>query len=120
MHPQLSLFGAGQLAPEQTVAEPLQRGLAHRAEDAQQEAVRVLAWVIHTVLVDDQSVSQGTDLQQSIPVAARAGEPRGFEAEDGPGVAEPDLSDQELEAIAVHGGGARATLVLPPHFFDFL
>ena len=111
-HPQFALFGAGQLAAEQAVAEPVQFGLAHGAEDAQQQAVGVLGGVVDAVLVDDQGVGQGTDLQQAIPVAAGAGQARGFQAEDGPGLAQPDLGDQELEAVAVHRGGAGASLVL--------
>src|SRR5436305_13294518 len=67
---------------------------------------------VDTVLVDDQRVGQGADLQQAIPVAAGAGEAGGFEAEDGPGLAESNLGDQELEAVAIHGGGTGAALVL--------
>ncbi len=47
-----------------------------------------------------------------IPVAARAGQARGFQAEDSAGLAEPDLGDQELEAVAVNRGGAGASLIL--------
>src|SRR5262249_58112619 len=72
----------------------------------------VLAGVVDAVLIDDQGIGQSTDLQQAIPVAAGAGQAGSFEAEDSPGLAQPDLSDQELEPIAVHGGGTGASLVL--------
>src|SRR5262249_35415967 len=76
------------------------------------EAVGVLAGVVHTLLVDDQGVGQGTNLQQAIPVTAGAGEARSFEAEDSPGLGQSDLGDQELEAVAVGRGGAGASPVL--------
>ena len=111
-HPQFALFGPGQLAAEQAVAEPVEFGLAHGAEDAEQQAVGVLAGVVDAVLVDDQGVGQGADLQQAIPVTAGAGQAGGFQAEDGPGLAQPDLGDQELEAVAAHRGGTGESLVL--------
>ncbi len=87
-------------------------GLAHGTQDAEQQTVGVLAGVVDAILVDDQGVCKGADLQQAIPVGARAGQARGFQAEDCPGFAQPDLCDQELEAFAVHGGGAGESLVL--------
>jgi hypothetical protein len=42
-HPQLTLFRTGQLAAEQAVAEPVEFGLTHGAQDAEQQAVGVLA-----------------------------------------------------------------------------
>src|SRR5262249_49393880 len=65
-----------------------------------------------TLLIDDQRIGQGTDLQQAIPVAAGAGQAGSFQAEDGPGLAQPDLSDQGLEAVTVHRGGTGTPLVL--------
>jgi hypothetical protein len=90
----------------------VQLGLAPGAEDAQQQAVGVLAGVVDPVLVDDQGVGQGADLQQAVPVGAGAGQAGRFQAEDRAGLAEADLGDQELEAIAVHRGGPGAPLVL--------
>ena len=90
----------------------MQLGLGHGALEAQQQAVGVLAGVVDAVLVDDQGLGQGTELEQAIPVAAGAGQPRGLQAEDGAGVAEADLGDEGLEAVAAGGGGARSALIL--------
>ena len=101
-HPEFPPFGAGQLAAEQSVAEPVKFRLAHGAEDAEEQAVGVLAGVVDAVLVDDQGVGQGADLQQAIPVTTGAGQAGRFQAEDGAGLPEPDLGDQELEAVTVY------------------
>ncbi|HYT95033.1 MAG TPA: hypothetical protein VEL76_40325 [Gemmataceae bacterium] len=47
-----------------------------------------------------------------MPVGARTRPTRGFQAEDSSGQAEPDLRDQELEAITMQPGSAGASLVL--------
>ena len=98
----------------------MQFGFAHGAQDSQEQAVVVLSGIIDAVLVDDQGVGQGTDLDESIPVAARTGQAGGFQAEDGAGAAEADLGHQVLEAIATEGGGPGVSLVLVDDLDAFL
>jgi hypothetical protein len=88
----------------------VQLRFAHRALEAQEQAVIILAGIVDAFLVNDQRVGQGTDLQQVIPVAARAGEARCFKTEHGTSVLEPHCGDEPLKAIA--GNGRRAGLAL--------
>jgi hypothetical protein len=65
-----AVSGLLQLAAQQAGAEPVQFGLAHGAQEAQEKAVGGVGGVADPVLVDDQRVSQCTDFDQTIPVAA--------------------------------------------------
>jgi hypothetical protein len=89
----------------------MQFGLRHRRLEAEQKAIVVLAGVVEAVFVDDQGLGQGTDLQQTIPVAGGAGEAGGFQAEDGAGLAQAHRGDQALEAIATGDRGPGAPLI---------
>ena len=111
-HPQLALLRPGQLAAEEPVAKPVKFRFAHGAQYAQEQAIRILAGVVDAVLVDDERIGQGADLQQPVPVGAGPGQPGRFEADDGPGLAEPDLCHQQLEPVAVHRGRAGPALIL--------
>jgi hypothetical protein len=73
-HPQLPLFRSRQLATEQAIAEPVKFGFTHGAQDAQQQAIRILAGIVDAILINDQGIGQGTDLQQAIPITAGAGQ----------------------------------------------
>ena len=55
-HPQLPLFRSGQLTAEQAIAEPVEFGFTHGAQDAKQQAVGVLARIVDAILVDDQGI----------------------------------------------------------------
>lgn len=73
-HPQLPLFRSGQFAAEQAIAEPVEFSFTHGAQDAEQQAIRILAGIVDAILVNDQGIGQGTDLQQAIPITAGAGQ----------------------------------------------
>ena len=68
----------------------MQFGFAHRSQESQEKTVGVLSGVIDPILVDDQGVGEGTDLDETIPIAARPCQARGFQAQDGPGPAQAD------------------------------
>ena len=72
----------------------------------------VLPRVINPIFVDYQGISECTDCQQTVPIAAGTGQARGCQAEDGTGPAQADFRDQLLKALATHAGGPRATLIL--------
>lgn len=69
---QFSLFGFRQFSSVQALPEPVQFGLAHRALKAQQQSIIVVARIIDAVFVNDERVGEGTNLQEVIPIAARA------------------------------------------------
>jgi hypothetical protein len=52
------------------------------------------------VFVDDQGVGEGTDLDETIPITARACQAGSFQAQDGPGSSQADLGDEVLKSIA--------------------
>src|SRR4051794_27896540 len=112
--PGAELAGSGllQLAPQEPRSDPVQLGGAHGPFDPQEQSVVVLSRIIDAILVDDERVGQATDLDEAVPVAAGASQPRGFEAQDGADAAESNLGHQVLEAVASEYGGAGLALVL--------
>jgi hypothetical protein len=87
-------------------------GGAHGPFDSQEQAIVVLGRIINAILVDDEGIGQTTDLDETIPVAARTGQARGFQAQDGADAAKPDLGHEVLEAVASQDGGPGVALVL--------
>ena len=110
--PELALGGLLELATQEAGTKQVEFGLAHRPQESQEEAVGVLSGVIDPILVDDQGVGEGTDLDETIPIAARPRQARGFQAQDGPGPAQADLGDEVLKAVATGRGRPRVPLVL--------
>jgi hypothetical protein len=105
---QLPLAGLLDLATQQSATQPMQLRLAHRAAKAQEQAIIVLAGVVDPVLVDNEGVGERTDLDKPVPVATGAGEPRGFETQHCPRMAQTHLgpfatSGEPCEAVAVCG-----------------
>src|SRR3954451_19466226 len=80
--PESAVAGLLELAAQQAGTEPVQFGLAHGAEDPQEQTVGVLRGIIDPVVVDDQGISQGTDFDEGIPIAAGPRQAGRFEAED--------------------------------------
>ena len=89
--------------------------LGHHAAEAQHHPVRVLARVVEPVVIGDQDPEDGRELEQLVPVLARAGQPAGLRAEDQPDVVEPDLGQEPLEAGAVGGRAAAEAEVVVDH-----
>lgn len=98
-------------AAAQTGSQHVQLRLTHRALETQQQAVVEVGRVVDTVLVEDERVGQGADLQQPVPVGRIASQPRHLQTEHDASVAEPDLGDQLLEALAIPRRGARQSQV---------
>src|SRR3954447_7068493 len=105
----LGLVPASLLEPR---PHDVELGLAHRALEAQQEAVVEKPRVVHAVVVGDEGSRQGADLEQVVPVPAGAREARDLEAEHQADVAEADLGDQPLEAGPLRRRGAGAAEVV--------
>src|SRR5438270_315664 len=79
---------------------------------AQQQAVVVQAGIIDSLFVDDQGVGEGTDLQQAIPITARASQARDFQTQDCSHVAQSHFGDQPLKAVAPKRRCTRLALIL--------
>src|SRR5258708_28592158 len=109
---QLSLFGFGQLAALQSLMQPMEFRLAHRPLKPQQETVVVRSRIIDTFLVNDQRISECTDLQQAIPITARTSQARDFQTQDCSHVAQSHLGHQPLKTVASNGRCAGLSLIL--------
>jgi IstB-like ATP binding protein len=88
--------------------------LAHRPLEAEEEAVVEVARVIQAVLVADERVGEGADLEQAVPVGRAAREAADLEAEHDPDLAEADRGDEAREALAV-AVGTRAPEIAVDH-----
>src|SRR5689334_7744274 len=68
---QLAAPGFVQLAVMQPHPQDVQLRLAHRAAQAQQQAVMVIVRVVDTVSVPNQDLEQATQFEQLMPVLVR-------------------------------------------------
>ena len=94
---QLPAAGLVQLPLIHPLLEDMQLCLAHHAGQPEHQAVRVLGRVVHPVGVGQQDAEPGTELQQVVPVLARAGQPAHLQPEDQPDAVQGDLGEQPLE-----------------------
>ncbi len=93
---------------EGALAEERELHLAHRALHAQQQAVVRVAWIVDAIFVEDERAHQAAELQQRVPVAAVAGEPRGLDRDHGADAALADGGEQLLEARSGDPGTGAA------------
>ena len=63
--------------------------------------------VVDAVLVEDQRVSQGADLDQSVPVGGVTRESRDLEPQHDTGASHPDIGHELLETFPFDRGGTR-------------
>lgn len=84
----------------------MQLSFAHCSLEAEQESVIEACWIVDAVLVKDQGVSEGADLQQTLSVGIVPREPGDLQAHDDAGAAHTDVADQVLKALAP---GSRCT-----------
>src|SRR5215510_15806650 len=90
----------------------MQFGFTHRALKPKQEAVIEACWIVDAILIEDQGISEGADLQQTLPVGIVPREPGDFEAHDDAGAAHADVADQALKALAPDGRCAGLALII--------
>jgi hypothetical protein len=86
-------------------------GLAYGAFQAEQQSVIEVSWIIRAVLVEDQGIGQGADLEQSVPVHRVSCEPRYLQPKHDSGTTETDFRHQALKTFAVCRRGSRLTQV---------
>src|SRR5215207_7008720 len=95
---------------ERALAKQRQLHLAHRALHAEQKAIVGVARVVSAILIDDQRADQAAELQQRVPVAAVAGEPRGLDRDHGADAALADGGKQLLETRPGDAGAGAAEI----------
>ena len=91
--------------------ELVQLEAPHEALDRQDHPIIEVMWMIQSVLVGEQGVEGGADLDQPATVLVFTGQAIDLEAEDQADVAQGDLREQPGEIVAAGGGGAGAALV---------
>src|SRR3954467_10113176 len=97
---------------ERALAEEGQLHLAHGALHAEQKPVVRMARIVDAILIKDQRADQAAELEQRVPVAAVAGEARGFDRDDGADAALADGGEQLLEARPGNTGAGAAEIVV--------
>ena len=97
---------------ERALAEERELHLAHGALHAEQQPVVRMARIVDAILVKDQRADQAAELQQRVPVAAVAGEPRGLDRDHGADAALADGGEQLLEARPGDPGAGAAEIVV--------
>lgn len=112
---QLSSPRLGLLAGQHPLLEQVQLGLAHRPLQPQQQPVVVVHRVVDAIGVGQQRTRQRAQLQQLIPVGARAGQPRHLNAQHQPHMAHSDLGDQPTEPHPAGSAGPGFTEILIDH-----
>jgi len=104
--------GRDQLAPLRLVQlalvhprlQDVKLRLGHHAAQAQQETIRMVRRVVHPVGIRQQHAEAAAQLQQLVPVLARAGQAAHLQAEDQPHPIQGDLGQQALEAGSAFDG----------------
>ena len=102
--PERAAAGLAVPGGEAALPEEAELVLGHRPFQAEQQPVVHQARVVDAVRIDDQGAGQRAEVDQMVPVAPVARQPRGLEAEHRADGAGAELGDQTLEA----GPGWRA------------
>jgi hypothetical protein len=83
---------------------------------AEQEAIIRPTGIVDAVQVDDTCIDQAAELEQVVPVAAVAGQPRSVEAQHRPDFAGAQRCHQPLEAGPCHRPAGGAAEIVIDHF----
>jgi hypothetical protein len=109
-HP-LATAGAAEATGLHPLLDLVQFDPSRETLNSQKYVVVEISWMIQTVLVGQQGVEGGADLDQAATGLVLAGEAIDLEAEDQPDMAQGDLGEQPGEIVAAGGGGGGATLI---------
>ena len=82
----------------QAPSEYRQLHLAHRSFHAEHKSIVRIAWIVHAILVDDQTIDQTTGLKQRVPIPSVAGWVRSFDLQDCTNSTFADACQQSFEA----------------------
>src|SRR5215471_2675256 len=75
--------------------------LRHSALQAKQNSVVKVAWIVESVLIEDEGVGECADFQEPVPVRGVACQSRDFQAEHNPGFFQTHFRDQLLKSFAI-------------------
>ena len=81
----------------------VQLRFAHRALQAEQQAVVKVPRVVEPVLIEDERVGECAQLEQPMPIGGVARQARDLQAQHYPHASQADFSHQPLEALAIRG-----------------
>jgi hypothetical protein len=94
------------------LAQQRQLHLRHRPLHAQKQPVVGAARVIDAVLVDDHAAHQGAELEQGVPVATIARQPRRLDGDDCADASAADRGEESLEAAPRYAASGDAQVVV--------
>ena len=105
--------GAAQDATSQSCLKHMQLRFAHRALQAQQQAIIEVRRIIQPILIEDEGVGERAKFKQPMPIGGVARQARYFQAEHDPDAAQTDFSHQSLKAFPISraGGGVPQVAV---------
>ena len=95
--------------------QDMQFGFRHCSLQPQQQAIVVVGRIIHPIGVGDQRIEQRADLQQLMPVPARARQPRHLDAQHEADIAQAHFGDQPLKAQTSLDARAGAPEIVVDH-----
>jgi hypothetical protein len=96
---------------DQALPDKREFKLAHGPLQAEKETVVRHARIVNPVAIYDVGSHESAKLEQVMPIATIAGEPRGFNTEYGPYCTLADAADQIPETGTIHRSTRRATEV---------
>ncbi len=114
-HAQLAAARLGEGGLEQTLAQERELELAHRALEPQQQPIVRRAGVVDAVGVDDVRADEAAELEEVMPVAPIAREPRRLETEHGADQPFADLADETPKPRTIHGATGGTAEVIVDH-----
>ena len=84
----------------------------HGPLETEQEPVIEVDRIVDAVLVEDQRLAQGANLEKPMPIGGVSREPGHLKAEHDPGPPHADLGDQLLEPFAIAIGTGEAEIAI--------
>src|SRR5438477_740338 len=90
----------------------MQLDLAHAAFEAEQEPVIEYARMVQTISVGDQRIDERAEIQQVVPVAIVAGQPRDLDGEDDADMAQTHLADESFETDASNASATDPEVII--------
>ena len=93
----------------------MQLGFAHGSFETEQQAVVEVRGVIEAILIEDESVGQGADLQQPVPIRRTAGEPADLQSHHHADLTHTDRGDQFLKTATVAVGTGPSLVAVDDH-----
>lgn len=109
---QLAALGLVTTAAEQAIAHRDQFIFAHRAFHTKEEAIVAVQGIVDTVLIAQDSIENGTHVNELMPILVGSREPAELDAQHDPDVVQADFGHQPLEARPTDSRPGAAGLIL--------